>query len=99
MAYRKHFESWLETDVRSWGKNVEFYLVDSDCSNFAWHLRHGNDVYEITYSDLGEISLSSLPKKHWPSSFIREIYSGDHSRNSYQSMMTILADNISDCYI
>jgi len=99
MAYRKHFEQQLETDIAYWGNTVEFYMVDSDCANFACHLVHQNNIYEITYSDLGQITLSEFPKKHWPNSTIREIYVGDHSAPSYQCMLSLLADNFNTSLI
>jgi hypothetical protein len=99
MAYRKKIESWLENDCKSWGDNVRIYLVDADCCNYAWHVEHQNTVYEITYRDIGEITLSSLSSKYWPGSFIREIYHGDNSKQSYQAMIGLLSDNFSNTYI
>jgi hypothetical protein len=96
MAYRKHFENWLESDVSCWGTNVEFNLIDSDCHNFTWHLNYQDSVYEISYSDCGQIALTALPKKYWPGSYIREIYVGDNSKTSYNAMMSLLSENITD---
>jgi hypothetical protein len=99
MAYRKHFERQLETDLAHWCKDISFYLVDADCANFAWHVVHQNSVYEITYSDIGQITLSEFPNKHWPGSIIRDIYHGDNSNSSYQNMISLLSDNINSHYI
>jgi len=96
MAHRKNIEYWLEADCTSWQNKVKLELIDSDCSSYAWHVTHQNTVYEITYSDIGEITLSSLPAKYWPGSYIREIYFGDNSEQSYRHMMSLLADNLTD---
>ena len=96
MAYRKKIENWLETDRKHWGSSVEFYMIDADCANFVWHIEHQNTVYDITYSDLGHITLSALPSKYWPGSFIRDIYHGDNSEASYRTMIGLLADNFVD---
>jgi hypothetical protein len=95
MTHRKHIEYWLESDCASWN-NVKLQLIDSDCSSYAWHVTHQNTIYEITYSDIGQITLSALPAKYWPGSYIREIYLGDNSEYSYQTMIALLSDNFVD---
>lgn len=95
MAHRKNIEYWLESDCDSWS-NVELQLIDSDCGSYAWHITCQHTVYEITYSDIGQITLSALPKKYWPGSNIREIYLGDNSEQSYRTMIELLADNFVD---
>jgi hypothetical protein len=99
MAYRKHLESWLENDCKKWGNNVSLALITANSSDYVWHLTHQHSVYEITYSDLGEISLSSNPKNYWPGSFIREIYHGDNSYSSYRKMIDVLSDNFVDSMV
>jgi hypothetical protein len=99
MAHRKKIESWLESNCEVWGNEIKLELVDSDCISYAWHLTHQNTVYEITYSDIGEITLSALPTKYWPGSFIREIYHGNNSEQSYRQMIDILSDNFTNSYI
>jgi hypothetical protein len=96
MAHRKNIEYWLEADCTSWNNSVKLELIDSDCSSYAWHITHQNTVYEITYSDIGEIALSALPSKYWPGSEIREIYVGDNSEKSYRTMISMLSDNFTD---
>jgi len=98
MAHRKNIEYWLEKDVAHWGSNVEFYMVDSDCANFAWHLVHQNNIYEIIYSDVGQLMVSEFPNKCWPASTIREIYDGNSSEQSYRDMIGILADTFSNMH-
>jgi hypothetical protein len=71
-------------------------LMVADSSEYVWHLTHQHTVYEITYSDIGTISLSSNLEKYWPGSFIRDIYHGDHSRASYNKMIALLSDNFVD---
>jgi hypothetical protein len=99
MAHRKKIESWLENDCKRWGDNIRIYLIDVDCSSYAWHIKHQNTVYEVTYDDIGVITLSSLPSKYWPGSFIREIYQGDNSEKSYREMIGLLSDNFTNNYI
>ena len=97
MAYRKHFESWLENDCKNWsGHGVCLQLITANSSDYVWQLTHQGTVYEITYSDVGKISLSSNVKKYWPGSFIREIYHGDNSYASYQNLIAMLSDNFVD---
>jgi hypothetical protein len=96
MAHRKNIEYLLEKHCNFWGGNVELHLVDVDSSSYAWHVACQDTVYEITYSDIGEITLSSLPSKYWPGSTIREIYHGDASEQSYNTMIGLLADNFID---
>jgi hypothetical protein len=96
MAYRKRVEKWLEDDCKFWSKNIRLYLSDVDCNSYAWHIVHRNTIYEVTYSDLGHITLTASPAKHWPSSFVREIYAGDNSKQSYRTMINLLADNFVD---
>lgn len=96
MAYRKRVEKWLEDDCRFWSKNIRSYLSDASCSSYAWHIVHQNTIYEVTYSDAGHITLTATPAKHWPSSAVREIYTGDNSKQSYRTMINLLADNFVD---
>lgn len=91
MAYRKNIEYWLEQDCAFWG--VDINLVDSNCTGYVWNVTHQNTVYEITYSDLGELALNSLPSKIYPKTEIREIYVGDNSEASYREMISLLSDN------
>jgi hypothetical protein len=98
MAHRKNIESLLEKDCKFWGDNVELHLIDVDCSSYAWHVICQNTAYEITYSDIGEITLSALPSKYWPGSTVREIYHGDSSVQSYQAMIGTLSDNFVDIF-
>jgi hypothetical protein len=94
LAHRKDIENWLEIDCEQLGLDLE--LIDSDCASYAWHLTHQNTVYEITYSDIGEITLSALPVNCWKGSYIRDIYAGDNSSASYTQMISLLADNFVD---
>jgi hypothetical protein len=96
MAHRKNIEFLLEKDCEFWGDPVELHLVDVDCSSYAWHVICQNTAYEITYSDIGEITLSALPSKYWPGSTVRELYHGDASETSYKRMIDILSDNFVD---
>jgi hypothetical protein len=96
MAHRKNIESLLEKDCEFWGDPVKLHLIDVDCTSYAWHVICQNTAYEITYSDIGEITLSALPTKYWSSSTIRELYHGDASEQSYRSMIALLADNFVD---
>ena len=96
MAHRKNIEFLLEKDCEFWGDNVKLHLIDVDCTSYAWHVIFQNTAYEITYSDIGEITLSALPSRYWPSSTTRELYHGDASEQSYQSMIALLADNFVD---
>lgn len=96
MAHRKRVEKWLEDDCRFWSNNISAYLLDADCSGYIWHIVHQNTVYEVNYSDAGQITLTSIPSKHWPSSAVREIYAGDNSKQSYRKMINLLADNFVD---
>jgi hypothetical protein len=96
MAYRKQVEKWLEDDCRFWSKNIRPYLSDASCSSYTWHIVHRNTIYEVNYSDTGHITLTSTPSKHWPSSLVREIYAGDNSKQSYRTMINLLANNFVD---
>lgn len=96
MAHRKNIEFLLEKDCEFWGDNVELHLIDVDSSSYAWHVICQNTAYEITYSDIGEITLSALPSKYWPGSTTRELYQGDASETSYRRMIDILADNFTE---
>jgi hypothetical protein len=96
MAHRKNIEFLLEKDCEFWGNDVELRLMDVDSSSYAWHVICQNTAYEITYSDIGEITLSALPSRYWPGSTIRELYYGDASEKSYQAMIGVLADNFVD---
>ena len=99
MAHRKNIEFLLEKDCEFWGNNVELHLVDVDCSSYAWHVIYQHTAYEITYSDIGEITLSALPSKYWPGSTTRELYQGDASETSYRRMIKLLSDNLQDFWI
>ena len=96
VAHRKNIEFWLEKDCDFWGDNIELHLIDVDSTSYAWHVICQNTAYEITYSDIGEITLSALPTKYWASSTIRELYYGDASEQSYRAMIALLADNFVD---
>ena len=96
MAYRKKIESWLEQDVDHW---TDLKLLESNGSSYRWQLTIGTTDYEINYSDLGYITLSSLPCTASNLSEIREIYQGDASEQSYRSMIGLLADNLTDSWI
>ena len=96
MAHRKNIEFLLEKDCEFWGDNVKLHLVDVDCTSYAWHVICQNTAYEITYSDIGEITLSALPSRYWPGSTVRELYHGDASEQSYGRMIERLADNFVD---
>jgi hypothetical protein len=96
MAHRKNIEFLLEKDCEFWGNNVELRLIDVDNSSYAWHVICQNTAYEITYSDIGEITLSALPSKYWPGSTIRELYHGNATETSYRTMIGLLADNFVD---
>ena len=96
MAHRKNIEFLLEKDCEFWGDNVKLHLVDVDCTSYAWHVICQNTAYEITYSDIGEITLSALPSRYWPGSTVRELYHGDASEQSYVRMIERLADNFVD---
>jgi hypothetical protein len=96
MAHRKNIEFLLEKDCEFWGNNVKLHLIDVDCTSYAWHVICQNTAYEITYSDIGEITLSALPTKYWPGSTVRELYHGDASEQSYGRMIALLADNFID---
>lgn len=93
MAYRKKIEYWLEKDCKFWGNKISLELIEAKSTEYTWHLKHKHTIYEITYSDIGEITLSALPLKYWPGSFIRDIYQGNNSRQSYNSMISLLQDN------
>lgn len=94
LAHRKDIEHQLEIDCRQLGLDLE--LVDVDCYSYTWHLTHQNTVYEIYYSDLGELSLNALPSKIWPKTGIRDIYTGSNSKMSYDQMISSLTDNFVD---
>ena len=96
MAHRKNIEFLLEKDCEFWCDNVELRLVDVDCTSYAWHVICQNTAYEITYSDIGEITLSALPSRYWRGSTVRELYHGDASEQSYGRMIGLLADNFVD---
>jgi hypothetical protein len=96
MAYRKKIESWLEKDAACW---AELKLIESNCTSYRWQLTISATDYEINYSDLGYITLSSLPCTASNLSEIREIYQGDASEQSYRSMIGLLADNLTDSWI
>jgi hypothetical protein len=97
MAHRKKFENWLETDCRHWPA-AELRLIESNCTDYRWELTVNSTQYEISYSDCGYITLSSLPKRAFYTSEVREIYQGDVSEQSYRTMLSVLSDNFVDCY-
>ena len=96
MAHRKNIETWLEQDTADW---ADLKLLESKCTSYRWQLTVGATDYEINYSDLGYITLSSLPCTASNLSEIREIYQGDASEQSYRSMIGLLADNLTDSWI
>jgi hypothetical protein len=96
MAYRKNIETWLGQDTADW---ADLKLIESNCTSYRWQLRVATTDYEINYSDLGYITLSSLPCTASNLSEIREIYQGDASEQSYRSMISLLADNLTDRWI
>jgi hypothetical protein len=96
MAYRKKIELWLEDDAAYW---ADLKLIESDCTSYRWQLTIGATDYEINYSDIGYITLSSLPSAGSNLSEIREIYQGDSSEQSYRNMIELLADNLIDSWI
>ena len=96
MAYRKNIESWLEKDTEDW---ADLKLLESNSTSYRWQLTISTTDYEINYSDLGYITLSSLPCTASNLSEIREIYQGDASEQSYRSMIELLADNLTDSWI
>jgi hypothetical protein len=96
MAHRKNIETWLEQDTEDW---ADLKLLESKCTSYRWQLTVGTTDYEINYSDLGYITLSSLPCTASNLSEIREIYQGDASEQSYRSMIGLLADNLTDIWI
>ena len=96
MAYRKNIESWLEKDTEDW---ADLKLLESNSTSYRWQLTINATDYEINYSDLGYITLSSLPCSASNLSEIREIYQGDASEQSYRSMIGLLSDNLIDQWI
>lgn len=93
MAYRKKVETWLESNCRFWGHQVKLDLVDSDCTSYVWHLVQGKTRYAITYSDLGELSLSATSTRHATLDSVRHIYQGDSSEASFSELTRLLSDN------
>jgi hypothetical protein len=55
--------------------------------------------FEIEYNDSGYLTLSSLPRKGYLISEVREIYQGDISKESYSTMIGLLADNLTDLWV
>ena len=98
MAHRKNIEYWLEKDLKFW-TSAQLDLITADNTSYLWHLTVLNTQYEINYSDLGFITLSSLPINSSVTSEVREIYQGDTSEQSYTKMISVLADNITNCWI
>ena len=98
MTNRKNIEHWLETDCNAWN-DTRLNLISSNSLEYRWHLTTMGTEYEIEYSDLGYIALSSLPCSGYLTSEVREIYQGDTSEQSYRSMISILADNFSNSWI
>jgi hypothetical protein len=96
MAYRKNIETWLEQDTADW---ADLKLIESNCTSYRWQLTINFTDYEINYSDLGYITLSSLPCSASIQSEVREIYQGDASEQSYRSMIGLLSDNLIDQWI
>lgn len=98
MAHRKDIEYWLEKDCNGW-ENVRLELINADSNSYLWHLTTDVTQYEINFNSLGYITLSSLPSAGYLISEVREIYQGDVSVQSYQTMISLLADNFVDCWI
>jgi hypothetical protein len=98
MAHRKNIEYWLENDCKSWSES-HLELIESNISGYRWKLTINKTDYEINYSDLGYITLSSLPLRGYSTSEIREVYHGDNSESSYQRMIDILSDNLLDHWV
>jgi hypothetical protein len=96
MAHRKNIETWLGQDTADW---ADLKLLESKCTSYRWQLTINATDYEINYSDLGYITLSSLPCSASNLSEIREIYQGDASEQSYRSMIGLLSDNLIDQWI
>jgi len=98
MAYRKKIEYWLENDCKIWS-DAELDLVHSSNSGYLWHLTVMTTEFEIEYNDSGYLTLSSLPRKGYLISEVREIYQGDISKESYSTMIGLLADNLTDLWV
>jgi hypothetical protein len=98
MAYRKKIEYWLENDCKTL-PNAELDLVHSSNSGYLWHLTVMTTEFEIEYNDSGYLTLSSLPRKGYLISEVREIYQGDISKESYSTMIGLLADNLTDLWV
>jgi hypothetical protein len=96
MAHRKHFEKQLEDDLAHWGNNVKFYLADSTCTSYIWHVICQNTIYEISYADTDELTIQSSNVNHNRFSSIRKIYSSNTSKTSYHAMLSSLSDNFVD---
>jgi hypothetical protein len=98
MAYRKKIESWLEKDC---DQIVGFKprLLESNSTGYLWQLTVDSTEFEIKYSDLGYITLSSLPKQGYITTEVREIYQGNASEQSYRRMIELLTDNLVDHWI
>jgi hypothetical protein len=98
MAHRKKIESWLEEDCNQIVGSTP-RLLESNSTGYRWKLTVDSTEYEINYSDLGYITLSSLPKHGYITSEVREIYQGNTSEQSYRRMVELLTDNLVDHWI
>jgi hypothetical protein len=98
MTHRKKIESFLEQDCKKI-TNLTPRLVESTTTGYTWQVSVDTTDYEITYSDLGFIILSSLPKSGQLISEVREIYQGDASEESYSRMINMLCDNLLDHWV
>jgi predicted secreted protein len=98
MSHRKKIEYRLENDCKNCFES-HLELIESSISGYRWKLTIDRTDYEINYSDLGYIALSSLPLGGYSTSEIREVYHGDNSESSYQRMIDILSDNLLDHWV
>ena len=93
MAYRKRVENWLEKDCKFWAPNIDFELIDAGTSSYVWNIVHKHTRYTVVYSDSGHLRLSSCATKHASLFSVREIYLGDTSEQSFNTMIGLLSDN------
>lgn len=94
MTYRKKIESLVQNDCMFWKNHISIELICSSCHSYVWEIVHEKNVYEITYSDNGDLSMIST-KLNSPSE-IRELHFGNNSIESYNKMINILCDNFTD---
>lgn len=92
MAHRKKIQELLENHCQHW--NLDLQLIEARRQDFVWHLEHQSSIYEISYTDAGQLSLNCWPQRPWPSSLLRDIYDGDNSVASCEHMLSLLADNL-----